>query len=185
MAYLGTWKIDDYLQIPATTHKFSTGESFDASSITYRIYEDGEGGSQEDEIISDTNMTQFDSETGFYLNREQLTENSGFETGKCYTIFIKVTVDEISDIMVHTFQIETDGVNLLSTGLDNIAATEPTGVAITFREMIVQLWMRFFNTVDKDATKIQVYEDDDIAISTTQTHTTIGGITTVNKATSF
>lgn len=183
MAYLGKWKIDDYLQIPATTHKFSTGGAFNASSITYRIYEDGEGGSQEDEIISDTNMTQFDSEDGFYLNREQLTSASGFEPNKCYTILIKATVDGISAIMIHTFQIEPDGVKLASDGLNDISVTEPTGVASTFREMIIQLWMRFFNKIDKDSSQIQLYEDDEITVSTTQTHTDANGVVTVNKAT--
>jgi len=87
-----------------------------------------------------------------------------------------------SDDYVVTSDVLT--VNLASTGLDNIVATEPTGVATTFREMIVQLWMRFFNRIDKDATKIQVYEDDGETVSTIQTYTEGGTTEVVSKATS-
>ncbi|GAG49326.1 unnamed protein product, partial [marine sediment metagenome] len=62
---------------------------------------------------------------------------------------------------------------LTSTGLDNISAAEPTERATTFREMVVQLWMRFFNRVnhDKDGDTITVYQDDSVTASTEQTVT--------------
>ncbi len=73
------------------------------------------------------------------------------------------------------------GYSLSPTGLDNISATEPSGRASTFREMIVQTWMRFFNKVDKNATQIKVY-DDSGTVNTTQTHTTAGSTTTIEEA---
>ena len=101
--FLGTWKIDDFLVITANTSKASDGSAYDASAITYRVYEDDTN----TEIISDQNMTKFDSETGFYLNKIQLTAASGFEVGKNYTVLIKATVDSISATMTHSFQVYT------------------------------------------------------------------------------
>lgn len=124
-ANLGSWSIDDYLPIPATTRSVTTHDPCDASSITYRIYEDV----NDVELVSDTAMTKFDSEEGFYLNREQLTAAKGFEQGKCYTVLIKATVDGVSGKTTHTFQItdpfdpNTTPVQVSSTGIAAIAAS--------------------------------------------------------------
>ncbi|MHA1410793.1 MAG: hypothetical protein ACTSQY_10890, partial [Candidatus Odinarchaeia archaeon] len=120
--YLGSWNIDDYLVIPATTHQFSTGAAYDASSITYRIYEDDTA----TEIITDTAMTKFDSETGFYLDKIQLTAANGFEAGKNYTVLKKATVDGVSGISVDTFQILAKTNAMLVNGV-----TPPTVTTIT------------------------------------------------------
>ncbi len=72
-------------------------------------------------------------------------------------------------------------VKLASDGLDNISVTEPSGKASTFREMVVQLFMRFFNKVDKTPTQIRVY-DNTGSISTTQSHSTTSGATTVGDS---
>jgi len=120
--YLGSWNIDDYLVIPATTHQFSTGAAYDASSITYRIYEDDTA----TEIITDTAMTKFDSETGFYLDKIQLTAANGFEAGKNYIVLKKATVDSVSGISVDTFQILAKTNAMLVNGV-----TPPTVTTIT------------------------------------------------------
>jgi hypothetical protein len=99
--YLGSWAINDYLVIKANTHRLSSGAAYSASSITYRIYEDDTS----TEIVSDTAMTEFDSETGFYLNKVQLLAATGFEAGKCYTVLVKATVDGVSGTKSDTFQI--------------------------------------------------------------------------------
>lgn len=107
MAYLGSWKIDDYLPIPVTTHKFSTGAAFAATSLTYSIYEDATTTGL-DEDVDMTPASPFDSVTGFYLARRQLTAAAGFEKGKNYTVLIKATVDSVAAIAAHTFQIEAE-----------------------------------------------------------------------------
>lgn len=114
--YLGSWKIDDYVDIVASTHSPTTGASTDATSITYTVYENG----SDTEIIAATAMTKFDSETGVYLNHVQLTAAAGFEKGKTYAILIKATVSSIATTMWHTLQIEAEvDANVVSaTGVD-------------------------------------------------------------------
>lgn len=126
MAYLGSWKINDYVPIVANTHRFDTGAATDASSITYRIYED----ETDTEIVSDTNMTKFDSNSGVYLDRCQLAAATGFEKGKCYTVLIKATVNGVAGTISHTFQIEAEAsVNSMASGV--VTATAIASDAIT------------------------------------------------------
>lgn len=80
------------------------------------------------------------------------------------------------------FETETSGgVVLSSTGLDNISTSEPSGRASTFREMVVQLFMRFFNKVDKTSSRIRVYDENGNVV-TSQTHSSLSTISTVDKA---
>jgi len=61
------------------------------------------------------------------------------------------------------------GFKLASDGLDAITTTAPTGVASNFREMLVQLWRRFFKKATKSSTQIKTYADDGTTVVTTQT----------------
>jgi len=106
--YLGEYEIDEYLDLVATTHRFSTGAAYDATSITYRVYENG----STTEIITDTAMTKFDSETGFYYDRIQLTAAAGFEVGKSYVVLIKATVDSVAAIDWRSFRIKFPAVDV-------------------------------------------------------------------------
>lgn len=58
---------------------------------------------------------------------------------------------------------------LASDGLDAIATTAPTGPASTFREMLVQLWRRFFKKAVRSGGQLATYADDGTTIVTTQT----------------
>lgn len=107
MSYLGSWKIDDYLPIPVTTHRFSSGAAYAPTSLTYSIYEDATATGL-DEDVDMTPASPFDSVVGFYLARRQLTAAAGFEKGKNYTVLIKATVDSVAAIAAHTFQIEAE-----------------------------------------------------------------------------
>lgn len=62
------------------------------------------------------------------------------------------------------------GYSLASTGLDSISTTAPTGVAANFREMIVQVWRRFFKraVLDTGDNEIRTYADNGTTILTTQ-----------------
>src|SRR3990170_2644336 len=106
--YLGEYRIDDYVTLIATTHRFSSGAAYAPTAITYRVYEDA----TDVEIVADTTMTNFDTQTGFYLDRIQCTAAIGYEVGKTYTALIKATVDSIAAITAYTWRILTPPVNV-------------------------------------------------------------------------
>ena len=106
--YIGEYRIDDYVTLIATTHRFSSGAAYAPSAITYRVYEDA----TDVEIVADTAMTNFDTETGFYLDRIQCTAVLGYEVGKTYTALIKATVDSVAAITAYTWRILTPPVNV-------------------------------------------------------------------------
>lgn len=106
MAYLGSWKIDDYLSFYCNTHTASTGAGTDADSVpTYRIYEDETG-----TAIANGSMALLDSTNtvGFYSEQVQLTTATGYEKGKQYVIYITATVATVAGTMHHTFQMEAE-----------------------------------------------------------------------------
>ena len=133
--YLGEYEIDEYIDIVAATHRFSSGAAYAPSSITYRVYEDG----GTTEIISDTAMTNFDSVTGFYYDRVQLTAAAGFEVGKSYVVLIQATVDSVAAIDWRSFRVKFPAVNAKqisgsATAADNLEASAlgiVTGAAAT------------------------------------------------------
>jgi uncharacterized protein YjbJ (UPF0337 family) len=61
------------------------------------------------------------------------------------------------------------GYKLASDGLDSISVTAPTGVASNFREMLVQVWRRFFKKATLTSTQLKTYADDGTTVVTTQT----------------
>ncbi|MCP4571435.1 MAG: hypothetical protein GY838_03715 [bacterium] len=81
----------------------------------------------------------------------------GYMPSKAAVAALQTDLDTITD----------DGVDLTATGLDAIATTEPSGVAGTFREMVVQTWRRFFKATTATATELKTYKDDD-SVATTQ-----------------
>ena len=104
MAYLGSFAIDDYVGIPAATHRFTTGAAYAPSALTYSIYEEA----TDVGIAENTDMTPaspFDGIVGCYWIRVQATAAAGFEVGKNYLVVVKATVDSVAAIQMHTFQI--------------------------------------------------------------------------------
>jgi hypothetical protein len=76
------------------------------------------------------------------------------------------------------------GFKLASDGLDSVAITAPTGVASNFREMMVQLWRRFFKKTTVTATdELKTFADDGTTTVTTQTVSDTGGTQTQGAAT--
>lgn len=74
------------------------------------------------------------------------------------------------------------GVVLAASGLDSITTTAPSGVASNFREMIVQLWRRFFKKATKSSTQILTYADNGTTVVTTQTISSSGSDQTQGAA---
>jgi len=101
--YLGSFGIDDYVGIPAATHRFTTGAAYAPTVLTYSIYEEG-GTTGIDEDVDMVPGTPFDAIVGCYWIRRQLTAAAGFELGKNYMVAVKATVDSVAAIQMHTFQ---------------------------------------------------------------------------------
>lgn len=60
------------------------------------------------------------------------------------------------------------GFKLASDGLDSIATTAPTGSASNFREMLVQVWRRFFKKATRTNSQLRTYADDGVTVVTSQ-----------------
>lgn len=102
--FLGVYGIDEYVTISAVTHRFSSGAAYAPTSLTYSIYEEGST-TGIDEDVDMTVASPFDAIVGCYYARRQLTIAAGFENNKTYVVVIKATVDSVSAIDVHIFQI--------------------------------------------------------------------------------
>ena len=102
--FLGTYGIDEYVAIPAVTHRFSSGAAYAPTAITYSIYEEGNTTGL-DENVDMTPASPFDGVTGLYYARRQLTAAAGFENNKTYVVVVKATVDSVAAIDAHVFQI--------------------------------------------------------------------------------
>lgn len=122
--YLGTYEIDEYVAIPAVTHRFSSGAAYAPSAITYSIYEEGNTTGL-DEDVDMTPASPFDSVTGFYYARRQLTAAAGFERNKTYVVVVKATVDSVAAIEAHVFQVRA-----IQTG-DSFARIGTAGAGLT------------------------------------------------------
>jgi hypothetical protein len=57
---------------------------------------------------------------------------------------------------------------LAADGLDSILTTAPTGAATNFREMMVQVWRRFFKKATRTNSQLRTYADDGITVVTSQ-----------------
>ena len=77
---------------------------------------------------------------------------------------------------------ENPPVILSSDGLDTVAITEPSGVASNFREMVVQLWRRFFGKTTFSQTQILHYKADETTVATTQTVSETSSLATQGEA---
>lgn len=75
------------------------------------------------------------------------------------------------------------GYKLASDGLDAISIADPAGVATNFREMIVQLWRRFFKKQTMTAAQLKLYADNDSTVLVTQAVSDDGTTQTIGKAT--
>lgn len=73
-------------------------------------------------------------------------------------------------------------VTLAAAGLDQIPVTAPSGLASTFRQMVVQLWRRHFSKVVKTATAIETYAANGTTKITTQAISDDGATQTLGAA---
>lgn len=73
-------------------------------------------------------------------------------------------------------------VKLTSDGLDSISTTAPSGVASNFREMMVQLWRRFFKKATQTSSELKTYADNGSTVITTQAVSDVSGTETQGAA---
>ncbi|MCE5279072.1 MAG: hypothetical protein ABFD92_00085 [Planctomycetaceae bacterium] len=72
-------------------------------------------------------------------------------------------------LIIHCTANDMSNVILDINGLDAISGAAPAGVATNFREMVVQLWRRFFKKSTCTSTQLKTYADNGVDILTTQT----------------
>lgn len=75
------------------------------------------------------------------------------------------------------------GYALASTGLDAVAITAPAGVASNFREMVVQVWRRYFKKSTLTETQLKTYADNGSTVLTTQAVSDDLAVQTLDSAT--
>ncbi len=114
--YLGSWKIDDFLTVMETLHDTSGDAVAATGAVHCWVYEDVTAAQ-----IIDEEMAAFDSITGLYEERIELTAVAGFEAAKTYTVLIQATADGVSGINTHTFQI------LAAVDVQTVSGTAQTG----------------------------------------------------------
>lgn len=78
--------------------------------------------------------------------------------------------------------VEKTGFKLASDGLDTISTASPSGVATNFREMIIQLWRRWFKKVDMTSSQLRTYADNNTTVITTQSVSDNGTTQVVDRA---
>ncbi len=71
---------------------------------------------------------------------------------------------------------------LASDGLDSISTTEPAGLASNFREILIQLYRRFFGKSTLTSTTLTTYKEDGTTAATTQSVSVSGGTETQGEA---
>lgn len=79
------------------------------------------------------------------------------------------TVANVTTVGAVTTVSDKTGYALASDGLDAIDTTAPSGVATNFREMVVQVWRRFFKKATMTSTALKTYADDGATEVTSQT----------------
>lgn len=88
-----------------------------------------------------------------------------------------VVANSVIDKMIGT----AGACKIASDGLDSVSTTEPAGVASNFREMMIQVWRRFYKKTTATKSAVKSYKDDN-SIAATQTATFDGTTKTVGNA---
>ena len=116
-------------------------------------------------LTAGTNLNDITAASVWSVGTRALTDKSEFALTTANNNSIA------SDTWIQAARTVTDktGYSLAATGLDSITATEPTGVATTFPQMLVQLWRRFFGKTTMTATQIKTYKEDGTTVVSTQT----------------
>jgi hypothetical protein len=102
-------------------------------------------------ILADTNELQSDWANGGRLD-----------------LLVDAILDDTGTAGVVVAAGSKTGYALASNGLDSISVTAPSGVASNFREMVIQLWRRFFKKSTLTSSELKTYADNGTDALTTQ-----------------
>lgn len=197
-AYLG-----DFAEDATLVFKFNTmGQDFAPITLGSGAVAVYKQGSTTESTAGVTLVADYDSVTGLHQVTIDTSADAFYETGKDYTVVLSAgTADSVSLVgrqlrqfsirnrTVYAYDssgnaiptatqnaaaIDKTGYKLASDGLDSIATTAPAGPASNFREMMVQLWRRFFKKTHLDIANgtLKTYADDGSTVVTTQAVTT-------------
>ena len=167
-----------------TTNNPTTGEPSNTDSVPIvTVFKNGEITNDISMIVSETSSNPSNDQGVYKIVATETWSAAGFSVDDKVDIYIYAIINGTNSHAIIDSFILDNGVILASDGLDNILlAAEPTGRATTFREMVVQLWMRFFNKVDRTSAQIRVYNEAGDTAITTQAHEDVGDVVTVDKA---
>jgi hypothetical protein len=171
--------IGNNLTFSICTHDPDTGVLTDATSVTYRVYEDETAAA----ILNGT-MAKLDdaNTTGLYTELLAVTAGNGFDTGKSYTVYIEATVDgdtggisygfTVSDViptkaemdtahglLATPAQVNTQVLDVLNTDTFAEPGDEAPAATTTLVNKIGYLFKFLRNKVETTATRIHVYDD--------------------------
>ncbi len=104
--WLGTFDIDEYLDVAITTHRFTSGAAYTSADVQFRVYESVAGSWDINETVVATNMTEdFDGLTGLHVGSIQLTSGNTFAVSRSYVVVYTATVDSVAAIATDRFRI--------------------------------------------------------------------------------
>ena len=165
-----------------TTNNPTTGEPSNTDSVPIvTVFKNGEITNDISMIVSETSSNPSNDQGVYKIVATETWSAAGFSVDDKVDIYIYAIINGTNSHAIIDSFILNNGAILADNGLADILTTEPSGRASSFREMIVQLYMRFFNKTVKDTTTITTYDTDGTSV-TTQTYTSSGGTDTVNKA---
>ena len=128
--YLGSWKIRRCRHVHGQHTPPTTGAGTDANRCLYTMYENEDRGAA---FTGSMMLLDSDNTDGFYSEQITLSEASGFEKGKTYTVYIGAAVGGVAGSVAHKFQIEAEvDANLVSINGTSIPGTG-TQVALGFQ----------------------------------------------------
>jgi hypothetical protein len=163
----------------------TTGVPEDATSAVVAVYKNNE-------VVSDATFDTTVASLGGGLYSVSSTNSFGtnavFAEGDKVEIIVTAVISTATySAVIDSFEIDSDktGYKLAVDGLDAIPMTPPTGVATNFREMLVQVWRRFFKKVVKNDTLLTIETYDDAnpqVVITTQTISDVSNVQTVSDA---
>jgi len=183
MKYLGDFLEDSTVYFGWSTNDANGASITRATDGTVQVYKD-DGTTESVAGITDTE--DFDGLTGIHMCKIDTGADAFYATGHDYTVVLAgATIDgQTVNAVLANFSIENrcrEGYKLASDGLDSISTTEPSGLASNFREMMVQLFGRFFYKVTANSSEITTHKSNGDA-NTDQVISTVGETKTVNKA---
>jgi hypothetical protein len=151
-------------------HVFSTRNASNVAtaptgSVSVKVWKRASGSWS---LVATTTATQIDGNK--YESFYAITTGNGFADGNVFFLELAATVDGVQyyENVSPTFE-----VGCATPDLDDVSTTAPSTVASTFRQMIVQSWMRWYrpSKLDRNNETLETFAPDGTTVVTTQSAT--------------